>query len=263
MPLPMLQKKTSHPFDAIRHVIAVAAGKGGVGKSTTTAQLALALRQLGHSVGLIDGDIYGPTSGTLWKAASPPKKAMQTLIPATSAHGIHFLSIAQFCTEEASLAYRAPLANRFVQQFILNARFGPLDFLLIDFPPGTGDVPLSLLQYGKIDAALLVTTPQRISLQDVRRAFALFRQQKVPILGIVENMSYYEGPNGERTHPFGQGKTKEFAHENHLPFLGEIPLDPSIAQAMEEGMEKLTVQKDFFAVALSSLAALAKKGQGM
>lgn len=220
----------------IKHVIGIAAGKGGVGKSSVTVNLGLALRNMGYSVGILDADVYGPSIRKMLPPDLLPSMELDKLIPALSM-GIKVISMAYFRNDGEAAAVRAPIANGMIQQFLNGVIWGKLDFLLIDFPPGTGDVQLTLAQKANLTAAIMVTTPQDIALIDVRKAMHFFEQVKVPLLGIVENMSYYCHKNSdEKIFLFGKGGGRTLANERGLPLLGEIPLDPFIGACHDKGI---------------------------
>ncbi|MGK5593973.1 MAG: Mrp/NBP35 family ATP-binding protein [Parachlamydiaceae bacterium] len=232
MPLKLYQERKNR----IEHVLAIAAGKGGVGKSTITVDLALALKEKGYQVGILDADIYGPSIRKMLPPDLMPTKRGEKLLPAVCL-GIKVMSIAYFRNQTDSIAVRAPIANGLIQQFVQNVDWGDLDFLLIDFPPGTGDVQLTLAQKAQLNAAIIVTTPQEVALMDVRKAMHLFDQVKVPCLGVVENMSYYwNETTSEKIFLFGREGGKLLASEKGIPFLGEIPLDPLIGQCLDHGI---------------------------
>lgn len=230
MPLPMYPLSSEK---RIKKVLAIAAGKGGVGKSTVTVQLARALQKKGAQVGILDADVYGPSLRKMLPEETLPRQDGETIFPAVC-QGIKLISMAYFRKENEAAAVRAPIANGIINQF-LKVQWGDLDYLLIDFPPGTGDVQLTLCQQAKIDGALLVTTPQEVALLDVRKALHLFEQVQVPLLGIIENMSYYLSGT-EKNYIFGKGGGKRFASETGLPLLGEIPLDPALSYAGDKGV---------------------------
>lgn len=235
MPFKMFQSNytISHPNPM--HVIAIAAGKGGVGKSSVTVNLALALQQLGFKVGVMDTDIYGPSVRKMLPEDQMPTQRGQTIIPALC-HGIRMISMAYFRKDGEAAVVRAPIANGLVTQFIRNVSWGPLDYLLIDFPPGTGDIQLTLSQQANLTAAIMVTTPQEVAVMDVRKAMHLFEQVKVPIVGIVENMSYYyHKKTEEAVYLFGKGGGERLARESGVPFLGSIPIDPHLCQSGDNG----------------------------
>lgn len=231
MPLPMHKKEEKRV--SIKNCIGIAAGKGGVGKSSVTVNLALALQQKGFSVGVLDMDIYGPSVRKMLPEDSLPVQRDGFLLPALS-RGIKVMSIAYFRKEWEANAVRAPIANGIVGQFIDLVSWGDLDYLLIDFPPGTGDVQLSICQKAHLTGAVMVTTPQEIALLDVRKAMHLFEQVKVPVIGIIENMSYFLH-QGEKLALFGEGGGERLSHESGVPFLGQIPIDPLICRAADTG----------------------------
>ncbi len=231
----MLQDKPNKPLAGVANVIAIAAGKGGVGKSTLTVNLAHALRKEGFSVGVLDADLYGPSIRRMLPEEQMPTQKGDKFYPALSS-GIKTMSISFFRKNNESTAVRAPVANGVIQQFISQVDWGVLDYLLIDFPPGTGDIQLTLAQKGQILAALLITTPQEVAIMDVRKAAHLFEQVNIPILGIVENMSYYQpSPSLQPAYLFGRGGGERLAQELGVPFLGEIPIDPEICACGDAG----------------------------
>lgn len=234
MPLPMHQSEEKKPIQKIYRTIAVAAGKGGVGKSTVAVNLAQALQIKGYRVGLLDTDIYGPSVRKMLPEDRMPQQRDGVIIPALC-KGIRMMSIAYFRKEHEASAVRAPIANGIISQFMQEIEWGTLDYLIIDFPPGTGDIQLTLSQQASLTAALLVTTPQDVALLDVRKAAHLFYQVRVPIVGIVENMSYYEHSSGERIHLFGEGGGRKLAEEIGVPLLTQIPLDPEISRCSDQG----------------------------
>lgn len=234
MALKMFSPAPRSPLSKIAHVIAIAAGKGGVGKSLVAVNMALTLRNAGYAVGILDADLYGPSIRRMLPEDEHPRKSQDKLYPAI-AKGIKVLTMAYFCPPELATAVRAPIANNILGQFLKDCEWGPLDFLLIDFPPGTGDIQLTLSQRGYLSSALLVTTPQEIALLDVRKAANLFSKVNVPLLGIVENMSHLALPNGDVLFPFGSGGGMRLAQELGSPLLGSIPLDPSMGRCADEG----------------------------
>lgn len=228
------------PLSRITHTIAIAAGKGGVGKSSVTTNLAIALKRAGYSVGVMDTDIYGPSIRQMLPEEQPPTQVGDIIKPALS-QGIRVISMAYFRHANEATAVRAPIANGVITQFIKNVEWGHLDFLLIDFPPGTGDIQLTLSQQANLTGALIVTTPQEVALMDVRKAIHLFDQVNIPVIGIVENMSYYQPKNAtEKVYLFGKGGGERLAAEIGAPFLGGIPLDPEICQSGDEGRSLFT-----------------------
>ncbi|MEO7186931.1 MAG: Mrp/NBP35 family ATP-binding protein [Sphingomicrobium sp.] len=217
-----------------RTIIAIGSGKGGVGKSTLTANLAVAMARAGRRVGLIDADIYGPSQPTLLGSSEKPIARDDKLIP-VAAHGLKFLSLGQLVGEGQALAWRGPMATGALTR-LLEADWGDCDLILVDLPPGTGDVQLTLLQKARPAGAVVVSTPQDLSLIDARRAIDLFGKLNVPVLGIVENMSSYICPHcGEGSDPFGSGGAEAAAAQLGITFLGRLPLSASIRTASDAG----------------------------
>jgi ATP-binding protein involved in chromosome partitioning len=217
-----------------RTLIAIGSGKGGVGKSTVSANLAIALARMGRKVGLIDADVYGPSQPTLLGSDSKPTAEGEQLIP-VEAHGIKFLSLGHLVSPGHALAWRGPMATGALAKLV-DADWGDCELLIVDLPPGTGDVQLSLIQRSRPAGAVIVSTPQDLSLIDARRAVDLFNKTSVPVLGMVENMATYVCPNcGEASHPFGSGGAEGAAAEMGVPFLGRLPLSLSIREASDAG----------------------------
>ncbi|MDP1880418.1 MAG: Mrp/NBP35 family ATP-binding protein [Parachlamydiaceae bacterium] len=248
MPLPIFKseanKNTPHPIlkktvdtlANIKFIIGVAAGKGGVGKSTVTVNLGLALKAEGFKVGIMDTDIYGPSIRKMLPEDQSPQQKGDLIIPALS-QGIKMISMAYFRKEGEASAVRAPIANSLISHFIKNVLWGDLDFLLLDFPPGTGDIQITLSQQARLIGAVMVTTPQEVALCDVKKAMSLFNQVKIPIIGIVENMSYYlPDEKSDPVYLFGKEGGEKLAVQSNVPFLGQIPLDPYICQCGDLGL---------------------------
>ncbi|MGA2748285.1 MAG: Mrp/NBP35 family ATP-binding protein [Verrucomicrobiota bacterium] len=220
----------------IRRVVAVASGKGGVGKSTVAVNLACALRQMGAAVGLLDCDIYGPSIPLMMGTKDKPTiSAGEKLVP-PERHGVKLMSMGFLIDGDAPVIWRGPMIMKTIQQFVTDVEWGELDMLLVDLPPGTGDAQLSLCQTVPLDGGVIVTTPQEASLGVVRKGIAMFEKVNVPILGIVENMSYFTAPGGERVEIFGHGGGRAEAVRRKVPFLGEIPLFVEIRQGGDEGV---------------------------
>ncbi len=233
--MPLQMYKAAPPLASIKSIIAIAAGKGGVGKSSVTVNLALALKAQGYAVGIMDTDIYGPSVRKMLPEDRLPSQKGEIIQPALCA-GIKMISMAYFRKEHEATAVRAPIANGLISHFIKNVAWGELDFLLIDFPPGTGDIQLTLGQKANLTGAIMVTTPQEVALLDVKKAMYLFDQVKVPVLGIIENMSYYIAPNTEDpVYLFGKGGGERLAQETGYPFLGQIPVDPLLCSCGDKG----------------------------
>ena len=217
-----------------RTLIAIGSGKGGVGKSTVSANLAIAMARAGKRVGLIDADVYGPSQPTLLGSHGKPTAENEKLIP-VEAHGIRFLSLGQLVSPGHALAWRGPMATGALANLI-EAEWDDAELLLVDLPPGTGDVQLSLIQRSRPAGAIIVSTPQDLSLIDARRAVDLFNKTSVPVLGIIENMATYTCPRcGQDSHPFGTGGAEQAAAELGVPFLGRLPLSIAIREASDAG----------------------------
>jgi ATP-binding protein involved in chromosome partitioning len=220
----------------VPRLIAVASGKGGVGKSTLSANLAVAMARAGRAVGLVDADIYGPSQSRLMGAeGQKPEAADKKLFPVAGAGGVPFLSMAQLVNPGQAIAWRGPMAGNALSQLV-DAHWGNARDIIIDLPPGTGDIQLSMVQKHKPVGAVIISTPQDLALIDAMRAISFFDQAKVPIIGIVENMSGYICSNcGDVSNPFGAGGAEAAASELGLPFLGRIPLDIAIRHSSDEG----------------------------
>ena len=246
-----------------RTLIAIGSGKGGVGKSTVSANLAIALAKAGRNVGLIDADVYGPSQPTLLGTHRKPEGENDKLIP-VEAHGIRFLSLGQLVSPGHALAWRGPMATGALANLI-DAQWGDTELLLVDLPPGTGDVQISLIQRSRPAGAVIVSTPQDLSLIDARRAVDLFNKTSVPVLGIIENMAMYVCPHcGEASHPFGTGGAEQAAAEMGVPFLGRLPLSLAIREASDAGRPPAAYAgpeaNTFDAIAAKLLAAVAHSG---
>ena len=217
-----------------RTLIAIGSGKGGVGKSTIAANLAVALARMGKKVGLIDADVYGPSQTTILGSDAKPEADDKRLIP-VEAHGIKFLSLGQLVSPGHALAWRGPMATGALANLV-EADWGDSELLLVDLPPGTGDVQLSLIQRSRPAGAVIVSTPQDLSLIDARRAIDLFNKTSVPVLGIIENMATYTCPHcGEPSHPFGTGGAEVAAEQMGVAFLGRLPLSLALREASDAG----------------------------
>ncbi|HKE62884.1 MAG TPA: Mrp/NBP35 family ATP-binding protein [Nitrospira sp.] len=219
----------------VKHVIAVSSGKGGVGKSTVAANLACMLAIMGAKVGLMDADLYGPNIPMMMGSTTGPEQKDGKIVPVAT-HGVKLISMAFLVPEEAPLVWRGPMVHQYLQAFFRDVLWGELDYLLIDLPPGTGDVQLSLSQMVPLAGAITVTTPQEVSLYDVRKGMAMFQKVNVPLLGIIENMSFFQcGHCGERTDIFSHGGGERAASKLGVPFLGSIPIDPAIREGGDSG----------------------------
>jgi ATP-binding protein involved in chromosome partitioning len=220
----------------IRRVVAVASGKGGVGKSTVAVNLACALRHLGSQVGLLDCDIYGPSVPLMMGLHERPTIGEDDKMLPPSQYGIKLMSMGFLLEGDQPVIWRGPMIMKTIQQFVHSVNWGELDFLLVDLPPGTGDAQLSLCQTVPLDGGVIVTTPQEASLGVVRKGIAMFGKVNVPILGIIENMSYFTAPGGERVEIFGHGGGKAEAARQNVPFLGEVPLFQDIREGGDSGI---------------------------
>jgi len=231
------------PIPGIQNIIAVASGKGGVGKSTIAANLAVSLSKMGFSVGLLDADIYGPSMPTMFDVAHEKPRATNVdgksrMLPVQN-YGVKLLSIGFFTQPDQAVIWRGPMASKALNQMIFDAHWGNLDFLVLDLPPGTGDIHLSIMQALPVTGAVVVSTPQEVALADARKGVAMFQQESinVPVLGIVENMAYFtpEELPENKYYIFGQQGARNLADDLDVPFLGEIPLVQSIREAGDVG----------------------------
>ena len=218
----------------IRNAIAVGSGKGGVGKSTVSVNIAVALAKAGARVGLLDADIYGPNTPTMLGVEKLPPPNGQRLIPA-QAHGIKMISMGLLVKPGQPLIWRGPMLNSAIRQFLGDVEWGELDYLIVDLPPGTGDAALSLAQALPLSGAVVVTLPQLVSLEDASRGLNMFKQLEVPILGVVENMSYLDLPDGTRMDLFGSGGGESLAQATETTFLGKIPIDQNVRIGGDSG----------------------------
>ncbi|MBU0983149.1 MAG: P-loop NTPase [candidate division Zixibacteria bacterium] len=230
-------RSSSPSLENIKYVVAIASGKGGVGKSTVTSNLAMALSATGAKVGLLDADIYGPSQpGMMGASGQKPDVADNKLQPVTR-HGVKFVSMGLLLDEDSPVVWRAPMATKMISQFIGAVNWGKLDYLLVDLPPGTGDVQITLAQQAPLTGAVIVTTPQDVALDVAKKGLKMFEQVNVPILGIIENMSGFTCSHcGEVTAIFKEGGGKALAEKLKVPYLGSIPLDPQIMMGGEEGL---------------------------
>jgi ATP-binding protein involved in chromosome partitioning len=254
----------------VRHIIAVGSGKGGVGKSTVTANLAVALAKAGAAVGLIDADIHGPSIPTMMGVNHEPFVINKKMVPLES-HGVKIISMGFLVNEKEAVIWRGPMIVAALRQFITDVNWGELDYLLVDLPPGTGDIQLTLAQTVPVAGAVVVTTPQTVALLDAKRSVAMFQKTNVPVFGIIENMSEYICPQcGHHEAIFDSGGGERYAAELGVPFLGGIPLEPSIRAAGDAGTPVVLAKPNSSSAAAfrsaaekvaqrASIAALAKK----
>jgi ATP-binding protein involved in chromosome partitioning len=228
----------------VRNLVAVGSGKGGVGKSTIAVNIAASLAACGARVGLLDGDIYGPTTPIMLGLDSPPKSVGSRMIP-QEASGLKFISMGLLVKSDQPLIWRGPMAHKALQQCLFDVEWGELDYLMVDLPPGTGDVHLTLAQAVPLTGAVIVSTPQDVGLRISMKTLRMFQQTRVPILGIVENMSYYICPHcNSQDYIFGHGGGRRAAEELGIPFLGEVPLDLAIRTQSDIGQPIVIAQPD-------------------
>ncbi len=230
----------------IKNIIAVSSGKGGVGKSPVAVNLAVSLALDGAKVGLMDADVYGPNVPLMLGAAAEQPGIFNNQIVPIEAHGVRMISMAVLAPPDKPMILRGPMLHGVVRQFLTDVNWGELDYLIVDMPPGTGDVQLSLAQLVPVQGAVLVTTPQTVSIADVRRALKMFETVSIPLLGIVENMSYFVPPDmpEKRYDIFGAGGGRRFAEEYNIPFLGEIPLGMEVREAGDRGIPVVIAEPD-------------------
>jgi ATP-binding protein involved in chromosome partitioning len=254
-PVPPAPKPVSYP--GLGRVVAVSSGKGGVGKSTIAANLAIALAQKGARVGLMDADIYGPNLPRMMGVNTPPPVADGKIIP-LEAHGVKVISLGFLIERDQPAIWRGPIVMKIIVQFLSDVAWGQLDYLVVDMPPGTGDAQLSLVQSTHVHGAVIVTTPQDVATGDALRGVKMFQRVNVPVLGIVENMSYYECPHcGEASQIFGEGGGDRLASEVRLPVLAHVPLDPRIVGGGDTGRPIVVAQPE--SAAARALIELADK----
>jgi ATP-binding protein involved in chromosome partitioning len=217
------------PIPGVKNLIAVASGKGGVGKTTVAVNLAIALKRMGSAVGLLDADVYGPNVPVMLGTTEQPRAVDERTIIPVEAYGVKMISMGLLNPGDKPLIWRGPMLHSVIQQFLRSVQWGELDYLVVDLPPGTGDVQLTLIQSVALTGAVLVTTPSIVALADVRKAIEMFRQVNVEILGVIENMSYFNCPHCQgRIDVFGHGEGRTMAQLFGVAFLGEIEIDPQI-----------------------------------
>jgi ATP-binding protein involved in chromosome partitioning len=224
------------PLPGVDTIIAVGSGKGGVGKTTLAVNLALALAKLGHKVGLLDGDVYGPNVPLMLGISAQPKVLSENRIEPIEVHGLKVISVGFLNPGDKPLIWRGPMLHSIIKQFLGSVVWGQLDYLVVDLPPGTGDVALSLIQTVPLTGAIVVSTPSDVSLQDARKAIEMFRQMKVDLVGMVENMSYFVCPHCQHEIDiFSRGGAEKTAKKFDVAFLGNIQLDPELRKAGDSG----------------------------
>ncbi len=221
----------------IKHIIAIASGKGGVGKSTVAANLAVALEQTGAAVGLCDCDIYGPSISMMFGSRQRPMATEENRIIPIEQYGLRLMSMGFLLDDSAPAILRGPMVTRYTQQFLRQVEWGELDYLILDLPPGTGDIQLTIVQTVALAGAIIVTTPQEVALIDARKASAMFEKVNVPVLGLIENMSYFISPSdGQRFDIFGNGGGEREAKRIKVPLLGQVPIDIATRESGDRGM---------------------------
>jgi ATP-binding protein involved in chromosome partitioning len=252
------QPPAPQPLPGVGAIIAVGSGKGGVGKTTIAVNLAVALSKLGHTVGLLDADVYGPNVPLMLGASGQPQANAENQIEPLQAHGLKVISVGFLNPGDKPVIWRGPMLHSIIRQFLGSVRWGALEYLVVDLPPGTGDVALSLIQTVPLTGAIVVSTPSDVSLQDARKAIAMFRQMKVDLIGMVENMSYFVCPHcNHEIDIFSRGGAEKTAKEFEVPFLGNVELDPAIRGAGDSGKPSVLEGED--SAHAKSLYALARK----
>ena len=255
------QPPAPHPLPGVGAIIAVGSGKGGVGKTTLAVNLAVALVQLGHKVGLLDADVYGPNVPLMLGASGQPQANANNQIEPMQAHGLKVISVGFLNPGDKPVIWRGPMLHSIIRQFLGSVMWGELDYLVVDLPPGTGDVALSLIQTVPLTGAVVVSTPSDVSLQDARKAIEMFRQMKVDLIGMVENMSYFVCPHcHHEVDIFSRGGAEKTAKQFDVPFLGNIELDPGIRSAGDSGKPSVLEGED--SPHAKSLYAFARKVAG-
>jgi len=225
---------TKNPIQGTKFTIAVSSAKGGVGKSTFAINLAIALKNLGSKVGVLDADIYGPSLPKMMNISQKPESDGKSLTPIEK-YGVQCISIGLLVEEETPMIWRGPMVISAIKTFTQKVLWNNLDFLIIDMPPGTGDTQLTFAQEIKVDGAIIISTPQEIALLDVKRGIKMFDKLKVKIVGLIDNMSYFEGDDGKKYNIFGEGGVERVAKEFNKNFLGKIPINPDVGKAADNG----------------------------
>lgn len=243
----------------VKNIIAVASGKGGVGKSTVAVNLAVALQKTGAKVGLVDTDIYGPSIPTMFGINERPNISTQRKVIPLEKHGIKLMSMGFMVEPEQAVVWRGPMVSSAVKQFLGDTEWGELDYLVMDLPPGTGDIQLTIVQNVPLTGAVIVSTPQEVALDDARKGIAMFDKVKVPVLGIVENMAYFTPPElpDKKYYIFGEGGARRLAEKMNVPLLGEVPIEQSVREGGDEGLP--IVLKDENSLSAKAFSEIANK----
>jgi len=253
----MQESANKKPF---QYAVAVASGKGGVGKSTVAVNMAASLAADGKKVGLMDADIYGPNIPTMMGVHDPVLQKDGKMVP-VEAYGVKMMSIGFLVPDGQPLIWRGPMLHSAIKQFIEDVDWGELDYLIVDLPPGTGDAQISLSQSLPLDGGIIVTLPQRVSMEDAQRGLEMFRAVKVPVLGVIENMSYLELEDGTRIEVFGNGGGKKLAESSKVEYLGEIPMNPEVREAGDNGIPVVIANPD--SPAAKAIGKLAERIAGV
>jgi ATP-binding protein involved in chromosome partitioning len=257
-PRPGQPPQGPQPLPGVETIIAVGSGKGGVGKTTLAVNLAIVLAKLGHKVGLLDADVYGPNVPLMLGISAQPKIAGDNRITPIEVHGLKVISVGFLNPGDKPLIWRGPMLHSIIRQFLGSVEWGQLDYLVVDLPPGTGDVSLSLIQTVPLTGAIVVSTPSDVSLQDARKAIEMFRQMKVDVVGMVENMSYFICPHcHQQTDIFSRGGAEKTAAQFEVAYLGAVQLDPDLRKAGDTGKPLVLEGED--SPSAQSLYAFARK----
>lgn len=245
------QQEKQPILPGVKNIIAVASGKGGVGKSTVAANLAVSLSKAGHSVGLLDTDIYGPSVPTMFGVTERPNITTDKKLVPVFKHGVHLVSMGFLVDTDQAMIWRGPMVTSAVKQFMQEVRWGELDYLVLDLPPGTGDIQLTIVQTVPLTGAIIVSTPQTVALDDARKGVAMFSKVDVPVLGIIENMSYFSPPDmpEKKYYIFGKHGARKLAQKLDVPFLGEVALQENIRDTSDKGTPVVEAEPDSAAAA--------------
>ena len=259
---PPTPEPTASPLSGVKNIIAVASGKGGVGKSTVAVNLAAALARNGAKVGLMDADIYGPSIPTMFNLFERPDITVQKKLIPLEKYGIKLVSMGFLVDVNQAMVWRGPMVTSAIKQFMNDVEWGELDYMILDLPPGTGDIQLTIVQSVPLSGAVIVSTPQNVALDDVRKGVAMFHKVNVPVLGVIENMAYFSPPDApdKKYYIFGQGGASQLADELAVPVLGEIPLEQPIRESGDNGKPIVLADQES-AAAASFLACSANMQQ--